>query len=31
MTKLRITATRAALVAAPILFAVIATAGKNWS
>ena len=31
MNKLRSTAVRAALVAAPVLFALIATAGKNWS
>jgi hypothetical protein len=31
MNKLRTTAVRAALVAAPVLFAVIATAGKVWA
>ena len=31
MTKLRSTAVRAALVAAPVLFALIATAGKSWA
>jgi hypothetical protein len=31
MNKLRQTAVRAALAAAPVLFAVIATAGKSWS
>ena len=31
MNKLRSTAVRAALVAAPVLFALIATAGKNWA
>ena len=31
MTKFRKTAVRAALVAAPALFALIATAGKAWS
>ena len=30
MNKFRITAVRAALVAAPVLFALIATAGHNW-
>ncbi len=30
MTKLRSTAVRAALVAAPVLFALIATAGAGW-
>ena len=30
MTKLRSTALRAALVAAPVLFALIATAAVNW-
>ncbi len=31
MTKFRLNAVRAALVAAPVFFALIATAGKNWS
>ena len=31
MTKFRSTAIRAALVAAPVLFALIATAGKSWA
>ena len=31
MNKLRKHAVRAALVAAPVLFALIATAGKSWS
>jgi hypothetical protein len=31
MTKLRRNAIRAALVAAPVLFALVATAGKNWT
>ena len=30
MNKLRKTAVRAALVAAPVLFALIATAGRGW-
>ncbi len=31
MTKFRRNAVRAALVAAPVLFALISTAGKSWA
>ena len=31
MNKLRRTAVRAALVAAPVVFTVIATAGRSWT